>query len=119
MKYNRNEAFRFSFSPPLPGFFSIIKVHNQDYESRIGNMSVLDISPKGVKFQSNLELHDNADFELMLTLKLNGHLIELRGKVIWKQRGSSSYVYGFTLNEDARLEEVIVRELKAYNKGNK
>ncbi|WP_285766420.1 PilZ domain-containing protein [Peribacillus sp. SI8-4] len=116
MKYNRNEAFRFSFSPPLPGFFSITKVANLEHESRIGPMSVLDISPRGVKFQTPLNLHEDADFELMLTLKLNDHHLGLRGKILWKQQGPSSFVYGFSMNAEEELEEIIVQELKAYRK---
>lgn len=118
MQYKRDEAFRFTFEPPLPGFFSIIRVNNMENKSRNGSMNVLDISASGLKFQSNLELPERADLELLLTFTINSENINLRGKIIWKKKKTASYMYGFIMNENEIQKETIIKELKVYRKLN-
>ena len=116
MKYNRDEAFRFIFDPPLSGFFNIIRVNNLENKSRNGAMSVLDVSAGGLKFQSNLELPEHADLELLLTFIINNDKLSLQGRIIWKKKKGSTYMYGFIMNENERLRETIIQELKVYRK---
>ena len=118
MKYNRDEAFRFPFNPPLSGFFSIIRINNLENKSRNGAMSVLDISAGGLKFQSILDLPEQADLELLLTFIMNEDEISLQGRILWKKKKASSYIYGFIMNENDRLKEIIIKELKTYRKNN-
>lgn len=116
VKYNRDEAFRFIFDPPLSGFFNIIRVNNLENKSRNGAMSVLDVSAGGLKFQSNLELPEHADLELLLTFIINNDKLSLQGRIIWKKKKGSAYLYGFIMNENERLRETIIQELKVYRK---
>lgn len=118
VKYNRDEAFRFIFDRPLSGFFSIIRVNNLENKSRNGAMSVLDISAGGLKFQSNLDLPEQADLELLLTFIINADEIDLRGRILWKKKSGSAYMYGFIMNENESLKETIITELKIYRKNN-
>lgn len=119
MKYNRDEPFRFAFTPPIPGFFSITRLKGVNGLSRKGQMELLDISPRGVKFQSTLDLPNTDEIQLMLTFYLNEEEFILKGDIVWKQKGYKKYTYGFALNDDPTLNKQIIEGLKKYNKSKK
>ena len=119
MKYNRDEPFRFTFTPPIPGFFSITRLKGVNGLSRKGQMELLDISLRGVKFQSSLDLPTTNEIELLLTFSLNEEEFILSGDIVWKQEGYKKYTYGFVFNDDPSLNKRIIEELKKYNKSKK
>lgn len=116
MKYNRKEAFRFTFSPPIPGIFSITLINNAVNKSRNGKMTVLDLSSGGIKFNSYLELPEGKELELMVTFKINEDDLDLHGKIMWKKKMMDSYLYGLALNEKGGQKDKIIEELKLYRK---
>lgn len=119
MKYKREEYFRFSFNTPIPGFFTITKMNGLSGKSKKGPLLILDLSPKGIKFQSRLDLPDTEDLNLSLSFTLNTKEIILPGKIVWKKKISNDFHYGFTVTEELEIEDItkeIISELKAFRK---
>lgn len=119
MKYNRDEPFRFTFTPPISGFFSITRLRGVNGQSRKGQMELLDISPRGVKFQSILDIPKSTDMELVLTFSINEEEFIRSGNIVWKQEGYKKHTYGFIFHDDPIVNKRIIEELKKYNKSKK
>lgn len=116
MKYNRDEPFRFTFTPPISGFFSITRLRGVNGLSRKGQMELLDISPRGVKFQSILDIPKSIEMELVLTFSINEEKFMRSGNIVWKQEWSKNHTYGFIFHDDLIVNKRIIEELKKYNK---
>ena len=56
MHFKREEPFRFLFETPIVGTFSIAKYDNKEIDSKPGPLSVIDLSPKGIKIITPLDL---------------------------------------------------------------
>jgi hypothetical protein len=116
MRYKRDEAFRYSFGTPMPGFFRITKMDGVEIQSKKGNAELFDISPHGAGFHSELNLPESAKIELVLYTTL--HVVELMlpGTIKWKKRALGKYSYGVELNASDDLKETIITDLKAFSK---
>ncbi|MED4016614.1 hypothetical protein [Sutcliffiella cohnii] len=66
MKFKRNEVFRYEFGVPLPLSFIIQKINGTEVRSSSGHAQLLDISPGGMKIESDLVLPKKHDIELYL-----------------------------------------------------
>ena len=59
MRYNRQEPLRYTFAKPLKGDFTIIihDPHNQTgQKTGSGKLEVIDLSPGGMRFSTDLDL---------------------------------------------------------------
>lgn len=118
MKYRREDSFRYEFAEPLDGHFKLVKIEDNDVESSEGQLSILDISPGGMKIETTFELPDpktiNIFLEIDFTLQEN-ELI-LRGEVVWKTILSNSYEYGIDFTTPENERQQMLTDLKGYVK---
>ncbi|WP_409294560.1 PilZ domain-containing protein [Peribacillus sp. SCS-26] len=114
MQYKREEPFRFSLQTPVPGTFTISR-----NSSKKGKLDIVDISPNGLKFQTDLDLPDK-DLELTVSFQLNESMLVMHGTTVWKKRHFGKYLYGFaaagTPETRDGIKQQIIKELKIFIK---
>lgn len=111
MKFKRNEAFRYEFGVPVPLSFIIQKINGTEVRSSSGHAKLLDISPSGMKIESDLVLPKKHDIELLFTVRIGKTEIEVRGKVVWQKQFGQLFQYGIFLL-DKETEDSIIDALK-------
>lgn len=120
MHYKRKEPFRYQFLEPLDGSFILMLNHDDDkrvLRTERGELKVIDISPRGIRFMSSLNIPvDKKDFLVEASFKLNDDAIIMLGKVAWKEKIKESYFYGIEGFPDPEREQVITDAVKSYNK---
>ncbi|WP_108670161.1 PilZ domain-containing protein [Peribacillus acanthi] len=114
MKYKRDEPFRYQFPEPISGHFVITSIKGLSGQSKKGKIELLDISQRGCKFQSLLDIPITNGIMFEITITLNGNLITLPGKIAWKKRKLKLYEYGYSIETDEELEKVILTEVKEF-----
>ena len=113
MLYKRNEYFRYTFGKPLKGEFRIVVEDGQGGESSPGDCQLIDISPGGAKLFAKFNIPiEHGSVRLRIKFTLLEEPIEVSGVIVWRKPYSGGYMYGYDFDEDARLEQVIVEELK-------
>ncbi|MCA1061388.1 PilZ domain-containing protein [Rossellomorea aquimaris] len=119
MKYKRDEAYRFTFSQPIPCSFTIVGIGDQTIQSKTAKGEMIDLSPQGCRLQSLLDIHLEKEVRLKVTFKLDEDFTEITavGVIQWKKKkGLSHYQYGVKFPKDAGLKASITDELKKYVK---
>ncbi|RLQ97089.1 PilZ domain-containing protein [Falsibacillus albus] len=118
MQFKRKEPFRYSFTSPIQGSFRLfIEKDKELIETKEGNMEIIDLSPKGIKFRSKLNIPvERTDLHLHITFVINEKAIEFVGKLKWKRQSATDFIYGVSSFGDDNLAEDIVRELKSFSK---
>ncbi|WP_374723035.1 PilZ domain-containing protein [Peribacillus tepidiphilus] len=116
MLYKRNEPYRYQFPPPIPGHFIITNINGLPGQSKKGQIELIDISPRGCKFSSKLDLKNFQDIKLEVSFQINGHLLHLPGVIVWKKKYIHTFFYGYAIDENRDLEELILKEVKTYSK---
>ena len=117
MFYKRLEYFRYTFGKPLEAKFRIIIANSNGKESKMGDCSLVDLSPGGAKLFANFDIpleHDPVKIHLQFTL--NETQIDASGPLVWKKPYQGGHLYGFDFEEDEVREELIVAELKLLRK---
>lgn len=113
MLSERHESFRYEFSPPLQCKFNIALESKPDKESHFGNAEILNISPHGLKFKTNLNIPKDWD---MIKVNIKFTLMDMEllvsGHLRWKQENTGSYLYGVHLENDNELQQKIIDQLK-------
>ncbi|MFD2443321.1 PilZ domain-containing protein [Bacillus sp. CGMCC 1.16607] len=114
MQYKRKEPFRFHFQDPIPATYKILKIYNEN-NSKIGRADILDVSPNGVRFKTDLNLPVNEkNFLIEMSFSINKKQIRLIGDLIWKKTFHSYYIYGLVGRDDAETKLEIIEELKGF-----
>jgi hypothetical protein len=116
VRYKRNETFRYEFGKPLTGHFKILRINGQPVESKLGKADIFDLSPEGLKVETELDLHENkaVDIEVAFTIMTEQ---KLTGEVVWQKRAyNGKYQYGIHLYNDAESKDKLINELKEYSK---
>ncbi|RXI96424.1 PilZ domain-containing protein [Anaerobacillus alkaliphilus] len=114
MRYRRQDTFRYRFEEPIACTFKIIRVGEQEFNSKLGSAQIDDISDGGLKLSTSFTLpvtHRNIEIEI--TFKLNEEEIKLTGNVLWVK--NSSYGVQFTIDDSSRKQ--LIEELKLYSRG--
>lgn len=115
MIFKRQEGFRFSFGEPLEAnFVIIIDGKPLDLERTSHACRILDISPRGVKISSEVDLneHMNKILQLEMSFVLDVTEIKCVGEIVWSKPFGSYTHYGITFFNQAVVEELIINELK-------
>lgn len=113
MLYKRHEYFRYTFGQPLEGEFRIIIGDGEERESHPGDCQLIDISPGGAKIFTKFDIPvERGPVRLHIKFTLLENPIEVRGVIVWRKSYSGGYMYGYDFDEDARLQQLIVKELK-------
>ncbi|WP_456272621.1 PilZ domain-containing protein [Bacillus sp. AK031] len=116
MRYKRNETFRYEFGKPLSGHFKILRINGQDVESKLGKADIFDLSPEGLKVETDLDLHKDNEVDIEVTFTIITEQ-KLTGEVVWQKRNySGKYQYGIHLYNDAENKDKLINELKEYSK---
>ncbi|MFS0575470.1 PilZ domain-containing protein [Sporosarcina sp. 179-K 3D1 HS] len=111
MLYKRTEYFRYTFGEPLDAEFRILKAEGQ---SNPGECKMVDLSPGGAKLYSSYDIPIGQDEAPRLSLKFTvyNYPLEVPGTVLWKKPFNQGHMYGFEFDEDRKIGELIIGELK-------
>lgn len=117
--FKRDEAFRYTFVNPIPAIFTMIQVNDREVNSSPGMAKIIDISPEGLRFSTNLRIPDvNANIVLSIIFKLNETELTFNGEIVWTKEMGSIVEYGIHLLADDTEKDMIIEELKIYSKNN-
>ncbi|MCJ8007410.1 PilZ domain-containing protein [Lederbergia wuyishanensis] len=114
---NRHEAFRYTFSPPLPCEFNLALESDLDRVSHFGNAEIHNISPHGLMFSTELNIPQNRDMvrvRVKFTLEEMDFLVS--GHFRWKETHIGEFLYGVLLDNDVEVEQKIINQLKILSK---
>ncbi|WP_240376748.1 PilZ domain-containing protein [Bacillus piscicola] len=111
--YRRDEGFRVTFQEPLSASFTILKLKGQDVEHKTGKLHIIDMSLKGAKVVSPLNLPADGT-ELLLEFVLDKNPVSAIGELVWKKGSYQRFTYGVKLNPDTYSDRQLFTELKQY-----
>jgi len=118
MRYNRHEAFRYEFEKPLTALFQIVEIDDESVSSSKGEAEIINISPKGIKLNSKLNIPktDDKSIYLAISFELNDKPLNVEGVIVWKKTKGKSVDYGIDLHMDESAEKELIDQLKMYSK---
>lgn len=114
MVYRRNEGFRYAFGDEIKVKGTVKSeigaLHGQPWEG-----TILDISPQGMKVQTDLHLTstERQQVQLELNFCLNKDTIKGYSEIRWARNLGNQHQYGLYLHNQPAVEGLIVEELKA------
>ncbi|GLC87786.1 PilZ domain-containing protein [Lysinibacillus piscis] len=114
MNFKRKEGFRFKFEEPIPMTFAVYE-NGRVNKEKMAMATLLDISPKGIKMFSEVDLGINPP-PIEVRFILDTHEIRAYGEVIWVRPFAKGKQYGIFFNDQVQVEDLIVDELKARRK---
>jgi hypothetical protein len=115
VRFKRQEAFRYEFGQPLPCTFRIVQVGEKKVESDKGKAEIHDISPKGMKIATPLNIPlDKTAIIIDITFILNEIELTCLGKLVWQRKMANDYFYGVNLILSHAEEQRLISELKKY-----
>ena len=117
MLFKRSEGFRYKFEEPLQSTFTIVE-NGKAVESEAAIAQIIDISPRGVKMFTTVDLHAGRAIcpQLEIRFIIDTQIIVAYGEVMWSKPYLKGKHYGIFFNNQAPLEELIVDELKIRRK---
>ncbi len=119
MRYKREEGFRYAFEVPLEATFQIIKINDEHIESKTGKAFIYDISPRGLKLSTELDLYYKKNqIEVRTTFTLQSEHTVTGEIVCQDENYREGYFYGIDLHISDDSSSSIVHELKHYVKDN-
>ena len=115
MRFKRDDSFRYVFDKPLDALFRIERVDGDEVTTSEGNARIIDISPGGVKLNTELEIPktEKKDIELSVSFTLNEIAFEVTGEVVWKKE-AAGFDYGLDLLISEEERESLVEEVKKF-----
>ncbi|RAK18863.1 PilZ domain-containing protein [Anoxybacillus vitaminiphilus] len=115
MRFKRQEAFRYEFGQPLPCTFRIVQVGEKKVETDKGKAEIHDISPKGMKIGTPLNIPlDKKIIIIEITFTLSELELTVLGKLVWQRKFANDYFYGVNLILSHKEERQLIDELKKY-----
>ena len=115
MVFKRQEGFRFSFGNPLEANFVVLLDGETDsLERSRSNCKVLDISPRGMKIITDINLNNYATNNLQLEIYFSLDTTEIKAiaDIVWSKPFGSNFQYGLVFEKQPIVEELIIEELK-------
>lgn len=121
MKYKREEYFRFTFGEPLQAQFKIKKINNEIVKSSKGKAEIIDLSPAGLKFSSELRIDEakRNNIEVIINFKLNDLDLSIKGVIVWVKEKYDMFEYGIEFLPDQEIAGNLIEELKEFAKKEK
>lgn len=119
MTYQRQEGFRYAFTPPLQTTVELMVLNGDTYEIEQGASGlILDISLKGAKIAIPMDLPiENHRVNLALTFEMNhGSPFKVKGHPIWKNRTIRDYQYGILFDPASYSPDSLLQEIKFFAK---
>lgn len=117
MRFKRQEGFRYAFNPPIKGTFQLVKQNDQLLTIKPGAADILDLSPNGLRFSTELDIPVNeAEWEAVMTFTLNEAPISLTGTIVWKKHAAAGFHYGIECENNNEIQEMIIRSIKQHIK---
>ena len=117
MLSNRHEAFRYDFSPPLQCQFNLALENDSNAVSHFGNAEIHNISPHGLMFKTDLRIPIDWD---MIRVGIKFTLLEaeimVSGHLRWKKVHAMGFMYGVHLDNDDKMQEEIITQLKKFSR---
>jgi len=112
-RFKRKEAFRYEFITPLDTSFYISRFRGKDRQSSRGKGVILNISPSGLRLDTNLDIPNHDEIELTFELEIANHIIHPVGSIAWKNKSDRCFIYGiqFISND---YEQDIIKALKSF-----
>ncbi|WP_446935856.1 PilZ domain-containing protein [Lysinibacillus fusiformis] len=114
MIFKRQEGFRFKFEEPVQITFAVYE-NGRVNHGQTAMAELLDISPRGLKMYTEVDLGVNPP-PLDIHFVLDTQEVRAYGEVIWSRPFGSGKQYGVYFNDQGRVEELIVDELKLRRK---
>lgn len=114
MIFKRQEGFRFKFQEPVQITFAVYE-NGRVNHGQTAMAELLDISPRGLKMYTEVDLGVNPP-PLDIHFVLDTQEVRAYGEVIWSRPFGSGKQYGVYFNDQGRVEELIVDELKLRRK---
>ncbi len=114
MIFKRQEGFRFKFEEPVQITFAVYE-NGRVNHGQTAMAELLDISPRGLKMYTEVNLGVNPP-PLDIHFVLDTQEVRAYGEVIWSRPFGSGKQYGVYFNDQGRVEELIVDELKLRRK---
>ncbi len=114
MIFKRQEGFRFKFEEPVQITFAVYE-NGRVNHGQTAMAELLDISPRGLKMYTEVDLGANPP-PLDIHFVLDTQEVRAYGEVIWSRPFGSGKQYGVYFNDQGRVEELIVDELKLRRK---
>lgn len=111
--FKRQEGFRLAFKEPIEATFILLTVQGEKVTSKKGTAKLLDMSLKGAKMSSKLEL-PTTDLKLRIEFELNEEKLDIDCGIVWRRLGFKEYLYGLTFDSDSYEEAKLLAELKGY-----
>lgn len=114
MVYRRNEGFRYAFCDDV-AVKGTIKSENTTLHGKTWEGLILDISPQGMKVQTNLQLtsSERQQVQLEVNFCLDKDTIQAFSEVRWGRELGNQSLYGLYMHNQPAVEGQIVEELKA------
>ncbi|MGG0719995.1 PilZ domain-containing protein [Robertmurraya massiliosenegalensis] len=118
MRFKRKSAFRYTFEQPILAHFRIVKIDEKVVKTHEGMARILDISPRGLKINSELNIPetDYKTIELSLRFPLNTSEFSCNGIIKWKKEMGTTVDYGIGLLVDEFGRKSIIEQLKIHSK---
>lgn len=119
MIFKRNEGFRFVFGEHLHANFSLLLDGKpQNLEKTQYPCELLDISPRGMKMFSNIEIGEDTNklVQVELFFILDAAKIKAIGEIVWTKKVIDGFQYGLIFDNQPAIEELIIKELKERRK---
>ncbi|WLR49082.1 PilZ domain-containing protein [Halobacillus litoralis] len=116
MRYKRKDYFRYDFKEPVEAYFRIHRVGIKEVNSSKGEARIINISPHGMKLNTNLDLphQDGHEVKLSISFSLNGQPFLLPGTIVWKKK-VAEFNYGIYMDLDESESKKLVEALKVYS----
>lgn len=118
MKYKREEYFRFTFGEPLQAQFKIEKINDELVKSSKGKAEIIDLSPAGLKFGTELRIDESKrnSIELTIDFKLNDLDLSIKGLIVWVKEKYNTLEYGIEFLPDQEIAGSLIEELKEFSR---
>ncbi|MFK3937713.1 PilZ domain-containing protein [Alkalihalobacillus sp. NPDC078783] len=116
MRYKRDESFRYTFEPSISGTFHINTLNEQEVQIAEGELSILNLSPGGIRIKSKYKLPDPTSYSILLEVRftLEDQPLCLKGSVQWMKPVAGEYQYGLELLLTDKEKNDVIDELKHF-----
>ncbi|GEN36527.1 MULTISPECIES: PilZ domain-containing protein [Aneurinibacillus] len=104
---NKRQHFRQTFQKPLCANMTIVRIKDNEIDTRSTKTCILDIGPGGLRFMTNLKLPVNPYVVLEFQTRILDRTLSFHGYIVRKVEGTNEFhEYGvkFVLDETEQME---------------
>ncbi|SET06444.1 PAS domain S-box-containing protein/diguanylate cyclase (GGDEF) domain-containing protein [Oceanobacillus limi] len=111
---NRRKHFRIPLTFPIKAEMTLSLLHGEKVQVGTTEILIEDIGPGGLRFLSNIHLPVRTDIFYNFETTILGNLIQLNGKIAWKEEVKGIYEYGVELTIDSQAREKLIKILNDF-----